>query len=282
MDGVILVNKEANMTSHDVIYKLRRILKTKKIGHNGTLDPLATGVLVCLVNKATKISNYLILDSKEYVASFKLGLATTTQDLAGEIVEEVKYKNDISKEKLLETLKSFENEQIQIPSIYSAIKVNGKKLYEYARKNQEVEIPARKINIHSIELLDFKDDIISIKVNCSSGTYIRTLCYDIAKALNYPGVLVSLHRSRSGDFKIEDAKTLNELENGEIKLISIEQALSNYLMHEVKDEEINDVKNGKVLNVEYDSDFVVKANNEIIAIYEASINGVSKIKRGLW
>ena len=282
MDGIIIVNKEVNMSSHDVIYKLRRILKTKKIGHCGTLDPLASGVLVCLVNKATKLSNYLVLDTKEYITTFKLGVATTSQDLAGEVVESVEYKNDISEEQLLKTLKSFEGEQIQLPSIYSAIKVNGKKLYEYARSNQHVEIPSRKINIFSIELIDFKHDLVKIKVNCSSGTYIRTLCYDIAKALNYPGVVVALQRTRSGNFSIEDSTTLNEIENNQFQLISIEQALKDYPIYEVSDDLINDIKNGKPLNVEYNSDFIVKSNKDVVAIYEASINGISKIKRGLW
>ncbi|MEG0364760.1 MAG: tRNA pseudouridine(55) synthase TruB, partial [Erysipelotrichales bacterium] len=202
MNGIILVNKEAGMTSHDVIFKLRKILKTKKIGHCGTLDPLAKGVLVCLVNNATKLSNFLVLDSKEYTATFKLGEATTTQDLAGEVVETKEYQNEYSKEDILKVLEQYKGKQMQTPSIYSAIKVNGKKLYEYARANQEVEIPTREINIYDIKLIDFENDLITINVKCSSGTYIRSLCYDIANTLNYPGVLTNLVREQSGSFKI--------------------------------------------------------------------------------
>ena len=283
MNGIILVNKEKDMSSHDVINRLRRILKTKKIGHCGTLDPLATGVLVCLVNNATKISNYLVLDSKEYIATFKLGFSTTTQDLAGEVVDEKKYQNNISEDKLIEILNEFKGKLIQTPSIYSAIKVNGKKLYEYARKNEEVEIPTREIEIFELELLQFIDDTIKIRVLCSSGTYIRTLCYDIAQRLEYPGVLTNLIRSKSGKYCLEQTATINDIEKGEYQIIPIENALDSYQALVLSDEKIVDVMNGKQVENSIDERFVVyDKKSKAIAIYDQAVDGYSKMLRGLW
>lgn len=283
MNGVILVNKEAGMSSHDVIYKLRKIFKTKKIGHCGTLDPMATGVLVCLINNATKLSNYLVLDTKEYIATFKLGVATTTQDLEGDIVATKEYLNEYNKHDILKVLDEFQQDVIQTPSIYSAIKVNGRKLYEYARANEEVEIPQRLIHISKIELLEYKDDLITIKVNCSSGTYIRTLCFDIAAKLGYPGVLTSLIRTKSGKFNIEDTYTLEQLRTEDFKLISITEALTNYDSIILSDEQLLDVKNGKTIMIEKTKPFVVlDKTNEAVAIYDKSVDGVAKMKRGLW
>lgn len=283
MNGIVLVNKDKGMSSHDVIYKLRRIFKTKKIGHCGTLDPSATGVLVCLVNSATKLSNYLVLDTKEYIATFRLGQSTTTQDLDGEVVEEKTYNNEYGKEDILAVLNNFQGEIIQTPSIYSAIKVNGRKLYEYARANEPVEIPQRTINIFNIDLIDFKDDLVTIKVNCSSGTYIRTLCFDIAKELGYPGVLTSLVRTKSGRFNIEDSYTLEQLANQEVELLSISQALEDYDTIIVEENQLKDIKNGIPMKINTDKPFVVlDSDKNAIALYEASNEGVAKMKRGLW
>lgn len=283
MNGIILVNKEKNMTSHDVIAKLRRIYQTKKIGHCGTLDPNATGVLVCLVNNATKIANAMTLDTKEYYATFKLGQATTTQDLEGDIVDTKEYQNNLSEATILKVIKSFVGKQEQVPSIYSAIKVNGKKLYEYARNNESVEIPTRNIEIDDIELLSIDHDLISIKVNCSSGTYIRTLCYDIAQKLGYPGVLVKLHRSRSGIFSDKDAFSLTQLTDNQQELINIKDALHDFNHVILDDEQINNVKNGKALAIEQAEDFIVlNQDQQEIALYHRSEAGVAKMMRGLW
>ncbi|MDF9867378.1 tRNA pseudouridine55 synthase [Bacilli bacterium PM5-3] len=282
MNGIVLVNKEKNMSSHDVVARLRRILKTKKVGHCGTLDPMATGVLVCLINKATKLSNYLVLDKKRYIATFKLGQATTTQDLEGEVVDKKEYQYEYNDDDILKILEDFKGVQMQIPSIYSAIKVNGKKLYEYARNNEKVEIPQREINILNLELLSFEDDLITIDVECSSGTYIRSLCFDIAKKLGYPGVLVSLNRIESGVFKLEDSYTLNDIENNEYKYISMKDALSGYKMIDIDETMYNDVKNGKALNIEVDEKFVVLYQGDVQAIYDRSSNGLAKMIRGLW
>lgn len=283
MNGIILVNKEKNMSSHDVISKLRRIYHTKKIGHCGTLDPSATGVLVCLVNQATKIANNIVLDTKEYYATFRLGQATTTQDLEGDVVIEKPYQNDLSRKDIIHVLESFIGVQKQQPSIYSAIKVDGKKLYEYARNNETVAIPIREIEIFDIELVDIVNDLITIKVNCSSGTYIRTLCYDIAQKLGYPGVLVALHRSRSGIFKDQETYTLAQISENKGDLITIKDALPLFERVILNNEQINDVKNGKALAIEQENDFIVLDQNEQeIALYHRSEGGIAKMMRGLW
>lgn len=181
INGVIIVNKPKNFTSQDVVSKVKKILNEKKAGHTGTLDPMATGVLPILVGNATKLSKYLIEHNKTYVAKIKLGQKTNTGDVEGTVIEE-KPVTDISLDKVEKVLNSFIGKQKQIPPIYSAIKINGKKLYEYARNGENVEIPEREIEIYSIKLLQLNEEI-EFEVSCSKGTYIRTLCEDIAKAL---------------------------------------------------------------------------------------------------
>ena len=170
MEGVLIIHKEKHMTSHDVVGKLRRLLKTKRIGHAGTLDPLATGVLVIGVGRATKLLQFLMADKKVYRASLKLGFATTTYDLEGETVEKKDYQNDVSEAMVLETLHSFLGDSKQIPPIYSAIKKDGKPLYEYAREGKEVEIEERDIHISRIDLVSFEHNEITFDVVCSKGT----------------------------------------------------------------------------------------------------------------
>ena len=180
MDGIILIDKPLGYTSHDIVGKVRRVLHTKKVGHCGTLDPEASGVLVVCVNKATKALQFLTSEDKHYVATIKLGISTDTYDMTGTIQNQVPYRNDISLEQLDHVLTQFKGKQKQIPPIYSAIKVNGKKLYEYARAGETVEIQPRDIEIYSIECVALNEDEIQIRVHCSKGTYIRSLCVDIA------------------------------------------------------------------------------------------------------
>ena len=187
MDGIILINKEKEYTSQDVVSCVKKILKIKKAGHTGTLDPMATGVLPILIGNATKLSKYLIEHDKEYEAVIKLGIKKDTADSEGKTIEEKEVLEENLKEnKIIEILNSFLGETYQIPPMYSSIKINGKKLYEYAREGIEVERPKRKINIYNIELLDLNilEKTIKIKVSCSKGTYIRTLCEDISVKLN--------------------------------------------------------------------------------------------------
>lgn len=214
MDGIIIINKPQNYTSHDIVYKVKKILN-KKVGHTGTLDPMATGVLPLLIGKGTLCSKYLIEHDKIYKVTLQLGKKTDTADEEGNIIEERKVEKDIlKKENVLKAIKQCEGEQIQTPPIYSAIKVKGKKLYEYARQRKEVEIPKRKINIYKIELLNINEENLQIEfsVHCSKGTYIRSLCEDLAEKLGNIGYMAKLERTRVGQFDIKNSITIEELE----------------------------------------------------------------------
>lgn len=237
MNGVILINKEKNISSFGVVAKVRKILNIKKVGHSGTLDPEATGLLPILIGNGTKISKYLIEHDKTYIAKLKLGIKTTTADGEGDILEKDNFKLDKKDEKFyIEIFNSFIGKSTQIPPIYSAIKVDGKKLYEYARKNEEVEIKPREIEIYNIKIIsiNYDENEIDFEVSCSKGTYIRTFCEDIAKKLETVGYMKELKRTRVDNFRIEDAITLEELESNKNneeylknKIISIENIFEN-------------------------------------------------------
>ena len=236
MDGILIVKKEKGYTSHDVVAKIKKIVKTK-VGHTGTLDPMATGVLPLLLGEGTKLSKYLIEHDKVYVAEIKLGEKTDTQDSEGKIIEKKEVNISLlSKENIEKVFENLVGKQIQTPPIYSAIKVNGKKLYEYARKNQEVEIPRREIEIYKLELINYnvEEKTITFKVHCSKGTYIRSLCETISEKLETVGYVKELNRIKVGNFTINQAVTLGEIqENAEnIKfwnenIITIEQFFKN-------------------------------------------------------
>ena len=232
LNGIIVINKPKNYTSHDVVAKVKKILKLKKVGHTGTLDPNATGVLPLLLNSGTKLSKYLINHDKEYEVTLKLGIKTDTLDSEGKILEERKVDTAIleNTENIKKVLNSFVGKQEQIPPIYSAIKVNGKKLYEYARSGEKIEVQARQIEIYNIELekVDIEKQEIVFKVECSKGTYIRSLCEDIATRLGTIGYMKELNRTRVGSFGIEDSITLEELEkceNIKLKVLTMEELL---------------------------------------------------------
>lgn len=222
------------------------------MGHTGTLDPNATGVLPLLLNDSTKLSKYLIEHDKEYEVTLKLGIKTDTGDIEGNIIEE-KEVQDISIEQIEETLKSFIGKQEQYPPMYSAIKINGKKLYEYARNGEKVEVKPRNIEIYKINLINFnnKEDEIEFKVSCSKGTYIRSLCEDIAQKLNTIGYMKELNRTKVGRFKIEDAITLKELENNkEREIITMERLLSNLPSINLSEKQIEKFINGVQISVD--------------------------------
>lgn len=225
MDGLILINKQKGFTSHDVVNVIRKKLNIKKVGHTGTLDPNATGVLPILVGKATKISKYLMEHDKTYIATIKLGEKTDTGDSEGQVIEEKSIPADLKKEDINDVLQSFLGKQKQLPPMYSAIKINGKKLYEYAREGKEVKLEAREIEIYKIQLLECKNNKIKFEVECSKGTYIRTLCEDIAKKLGTVGYMEELQRTKVNNFKIEDSILLDDitLENAEKNMIKIEE-----------------------------------------------------------
>lgn len=232
IDGLLIFDKDKGITSHDLVYKVRKKLGIKKVGHTGTLDPMATGVLVISIGKATKTSDYILSSNKEYEARIKLGILTDSFDITGEILKEEKV--DISEEEIKNVLKKFTGKISQKPPIYSALKVNGKKLYEYAREGKEVEIKNREVEIFSNTLLDFngKDEFL-IRASVSKGTYIRSLAKDIGEALGSYGTLTELRRVRTGNFKIEDAVKVSDFENMSLdeikdKILPMELALADF------------------------------------------------------
>lgn len=276
MDGILLINKESGMTSHDVVFKLRKILNTKKIGHTGTLDPDATGVLVVLVGKACKILPFLEDTDKEYIAELKLGEATDTEDIWGKVVE-TKAITPIKDFGGL--LKSFEGKQKQLPPMISSIKVNGRKLYEYARSGETVERPLRDIEIYETEVLDMQK--YRFRAACSSGTYIRSLCRDLAVKSGNLGCMSSLVRTRVGRFTLDQCVTLDEVSQGNYKLFPIKDALNHLPMIAV--ENPSDVLNGKRIRLNCDAEMAVILNNdEVLAVYEREKENIYRSVRGLW
>lgn len=227
MDGIIVINKEKEYTSHDVVAKLKKKLNISKVGHTGTLDPNATGVLPILIGKGTKFSKYLINHDKIYEVELELGKKTDTADIEGKVIEEKNVDEKYIKENLLQVLESFIGKQEQIPPMYSAIKKNGKKLYEYARAGEKVEIEPRKIEIYKIDLNKYDKNIISFVASCSKGTYIRSLCEDIAEKLNTLGYMKNLKRLQVGKFNIKDAVYIDDidLKNVNDYLITLEEIL---------------------------------------------------------
>ena len=252
MNGILILNKSEGITSQGVVLKVKKVLNVKKCGHAGTLDPLATGVLPILIGNYTKLSKYLIEHNKSYIAKIKLGQKTSTGDREGYVIETNNIPKELDINYIKQVLNGFLGKQTQTPPIYSAIKVNGKKLYEYAREKKEVDIPKREIEINDIELLNFnkEEDIIEIKVNCSKGTYIRTLCEDIANKLHTVGYMQSLNRIRVDKFFIEESYTLEDLENGNFKLISMRELFKEFPKIELNKRKLELFYNGVNLSFE--------------------------------
>ncbi len=278
MNGVLLVNKPKDFTSRDVVNKLTKIFNTKKIGHTGTLDPIATGVLVVTIGKCTKLCDLLTSKYKEYIATIKLGVKTDTLDITGNTLEETEIP-DLTKEQITEVLNSFLGKSIQETPIYSAVKVNGKKLYEYAREGKSVELPKREIDIKAIELISFSNDEIVFKTAVSKGTYIRALINDICTKLNTVGTMSSLIRTKQGEFKIEDTNTLEDIEANNYKLLTPEEVLTDIETIEVDDNLLGPVNNGAVINKIFKNKIAcLKYDNKIIAIYQEYDKDNSKAK----
>lgn len=251
--GIINVYKEAGYTSHDVVAKLRGICKQKKIGHTGTLDPDAVGVLPVCLGSGTKVCDLLTDRKKEYIARFRLGCVTDTQDISGNILEENTVL--VSAGEAQKAIASFEGESMQMPPMYSALKINGRKLYELARQGKEVERPARPINIYRLEILEEEHPEYTIRVVCSKGTYIRTLCHDIGQKLGCGAVMVSLKRTGVGEFDIKDAYKLSELQKlaDEQRLSEavcpVDRLFENLLEIMVKEDGFKALSNGNPLKV---------------------------------
>lgn len=271
MDGVLNINKPQNMTSHDVVAIVRRALQTKKVGHTGTLDPMATGVLPICVGRATKIVEFLTNDSKTYRAEMTLGVSTDTEDCWGTIINETSVYVDATEFK--NAILSFVGEIDQVPPMYSALKVNGKKLYELARAGKTVERQARRRTIHSIENISIDGNKASFDVSCSKGTYIRTLCVDIGKTLNVDAHMSGLERIQSGQFTLDTALTIEQVKALGLTLqthfLGVDEALGFKRKISVTDRGCELIKNGvKIDLMRYINDPI--NNEEYVLVYHNS------------
>lgn len=273
--GFLNIYKPKGLTSHDVVARLRKITKIRQIGHTGTLDPFATGVLPICIGKATRLIEYLD-DDKEYLATVQFGKNTTTYDLEGEITET--FDKKVTEDEIKTALKDFEGEISQIPPIYSAIKVNGKKLYDYARQGQDVEIKPRKVTISKIELKDFDNASQSAKiiVACSKGTYIRSIAYDLGAKLECGGYLTALERTKAGKFQVNTAIKLDDL----TEVSQVVENLINPLdmlsipIHDLSESERERVSHGMAIN---NSDF--KNSDIVILSYGGRIYAIGKVEQ---
>ncbi|MGE7870217.1 tRNA pseudouridine(55) synthase TruB [Bacillus paramycoides] len=284
MEGVVLLHKPKGMTSHDCVFKLRKILREKRIGHTGTLDPDVTGVLPICVGRATKIAQFLTSETKTYEGEVTLGFSTTTEDASGEVVETKNVDRVITRKEVEGVLAELTGTIEQMPPMFSAVKVNGKKLYEYARAGQEVERPVRTITIHEFVLLDehevFEGENVSFRfrVTCSKGTYVRTLAVMIGEKLGFPSHMSHLVRTASGEFLLEDCISFEEIEknvqNGTVEsiFISIDEALSKFPKMVVDEKQAEKIKNGMFLKNELETTApfitVFDKNDRCLAIYE--------------
>ena len=277
MDGILLINKEKGMTSRDVVNKVCRLLGTKKVGHSGTLDPLATGVLVLGINKGLKIINDITSLEKEYEAKVTLGISTDTLDSEGTILKEEDV--NVTKEDIDKVLESFIGDyDMEVPK-YSAVKIKGKKLYEYARNNEEVELPIHKVKVYELERIsDITNNEFYIRCKVSKGTYIRSLIRDIATRLNTIGIMSELKRTRQGKFKIEDCYTLDDIKNNNYKLLDIKDSIDIPLIT-IDEDLYNKVKNGtKLPNIYKDNRFGFIYDNKLIAIYKTDEKNKDLVK----
>mgnify|MGYP004624882817 FL=1 len=277
MNGVLLVNKEKGVTSRDVVNEVGHILGTKKIGHTGTLDPMATGVLVLCIGSSLKLVESMMNHDKEYIATILLGIETDTLDITGEVQREVVPQN-ITKERVVEVLKKFQGKIKQEVPKYSAIKVGGKKLYEYARAGIDVSLPVHEVEISQIELVgDVLNNTFQIHVTVSKGTYIRSLVRDIGYALGTVAVMTDLVRTRVGKFLIEDAFSISDIKAGSYALLDPREVLDLPVIM-VDDFLLKKIKNGFVLPsfFSYDMVFIENSNHELVAIYQQKGDGLVK------
>ena len=285
MDGVLLLDKPAGMTSHDCVNIVRKVLKTKKVGHTGTLDPSVTGVLPLCIGRATKISQFLTANEKEYLGEVTIGFSTTTEDADGEVVESKPIHRQITKEEVKAVLKSMLGTSIQVPPMYSAVKFNGKKLYEYARAGQTVERPRREVTIYELELLGevIQDEQMgcvkfSFRVKGSKGLFVRTVAVTIGEKLGYPAHMSHLRRIASGVFKISDCLSIDQLkekvEHQSLSLLTIEQAFEDFPKVTVDHWVEKLVRNGvqlhpeQVGNIETPQFAIFSQSGQCLAVYE--------------
>ena len=270
MNGILIVNKPINVTSRDVVNHLNVVFHTKRIGHTGTLDPIATGVLVVAIGNYTKLVNTLTSLDKEYIAEIKLGIKTDTGDITGKIIDE-DYNYSLTSEEILIVFNEFPKTYEQTVPKYSAVKIEGKKLYEYARENIDIDLPKRTVNIYSLDLLEFNSGTIKFKTKVSKGTYIRSLIENLCEELNILGTMNSLVRTKQGKFSIKDAIDLNEI-NFNTKLLDTSDVLDVKKL-QVSKEEKKLVVNGNKLNKEIpDGYYDVYLKDTKLALYEFKHN----------
>ncbi len=279
-NGVLNIYKPKGFTSHDIVNKVRRIAGMKKVGHTGTLDPMAEGVLPLCLGKATRIAEYLTGEDKEYIAEISLGSETDTLDADGEITRKCPIPK-LTEELLIEVLKNFLGEIIQIPPIYSAIKKDGKPLYKYAREGKELDIPGRKVDIYYIKLNSFRDNKINITVGCSKGTYIRSLARDLADSLGTCGHLSALLRTKSGSFIEKNSVTLEELQEDGVEkyIINIDQAIPKFISLKLNKEDSKKASLGNLVYLDGEKYAKMEDSEEVkIFAYDGKLIGLGTLK----
>ncbi len=267
---VLVINKEKDMTSREVVSKVSKIFNIKKMGHTGTLDPIAKGVLVIVSGKYTKLADLITSNEKEYIATIKLGIKTDTLDITGNIIESEETRK-LDTLVIKEVLDSFKGKYEQTIPLYSAVHVAGKRLYEYARNNEEVVLPTKEVMIKRIEFISYEDETIKFRVLVSKGTYIRSLIQSICEKLKILGTMSELIRIKQGIFKIEDAYTLEDIKNNNYKLLKIEDILKVKVL-EVDENNRKKIYNGNKLEDNIDGYVLYKENNEEIALYQFNNN----------
>ncbi len=284
MNGIILIDKPQEWTSHDVVGKLRGILHERRIGHSGTLDPLATGLLVIFVGRATRAVEFAEADTKEYIAGLRLGISTDTQDITGRVISSGGAVPD--EFQLRKALEKFKGELEQIPPMYSAIKVGGKKLYELARKGESIERRSRHITVFDLDIAGRADDDYVLRVSCSKGTYVRTLCNDIGQALGCGGCMSSLRRTKAGVFSVEDAHTIAEVQEAvdrgeaESLIIPLDTLFSEFNKLTVPAVAEKKLRNGSIVNISApDGKYrVYSESNEFLLLGEVQSGRLKTIK----
>lgn len=276
LNGFLVIDKPSNYTSRDVVNIVSKYFHTKKVGHTGTLDPLATGILIIILGKYTKLTELVTNYDKEYIAQLTLGIQTDTYDIEGKIIKE-KNASHITKQEIKDCLNHFIGPQIQEVPIYSAVKVNGKKLYNYARNNEEVILPKKNINIKNITLLSDPTQTnnkinFAIKCQVTKGTYIRSLVNDIGNYLSTGAIMTALRRTKQGSFTLTDAYTLDEITKGKYKILKIKDVIKNIKIIKIDNTNASKIKNGNIIENKYNTNmclFIDDQNNEI-AIYQTT------------
>ncbi len=267
INGLLIIDKPKNLTSRDVVNHVSKILGTKKVGHTGTLDPLATGVLVLTIGKFTKLSDVLTSKTKEYVATFTLGFETDTLDITGTVTK--RSDKSVEKKDIITACLSFIGTYDQEVPLYSAVKIKGRRLYDYARNDRVVELPKRKVTIENLEVLSIKENTVTIKCLVSKGTYIRSLIRDIGASLDTYATMTSLRRTQQGKFSIDNSYTLEDIKNNDYNILSLTEVLDNLDVIDISDVSLKrQVENGVQLSLEKTSDYILfKDNNIDIALY---------------